>query len=180
LPAIALKQLFMEYLGAPTKFLELHPNPWLVLSQEARPKGDLTLRTNLYATDGQPLDMDAPEDIGTLSAMEIAKGKNNSFGLGITVGRTRNNDLFINDERISRFHAFFQVRDGAWVISDAGSRNGTFVDGTRLDPRRAAPLPARGRVDFGGYRARFFLPPQFVDFLRKATPPPRRTGKSAK
>jgi pSer/pThr/pTyr-binding forkhead associated (FHA) protein len=179
LPAIPLKELYHEYLGAPGRFLEQHPHPWLVLSQEARPKGDLTLRTNLYSTDGRLLTDDPTEDVESLSAMEVSKGKNNSFGLGVTVGRTRNNDLFINDERISRFHAFFQIRDGSWAISDAGSRNGTFVDGLRLDARRPHPLPARARLDFGGFRARFFLPPQFLDFLRKVPPAPRKPGRAA-
>ena len=36
----------------------------------------------------------------------------NAFGLMITLGRANNNDLVINDSRISKFHAYFrQVGD---------------------------------------------------------------------
>ena len=169
----------MEYLGEPARFPERHPHPWLVLSAELRPKGDLTLRTNLYSIDGKPLEDEALEDVADLAAVEVQKGPGNAFGLGITVGRTRNNDIFINDERISRFHAFFQQKEGVWVLSDAGSKNGTFVDGSRLDPRRAKPLPERAIIDFGGFRARFLSTTPFVELLRRAaiSKPPRPSKK---
>ncbi|MBI5547394.1 MAG: FHA domain-containing protein [Deltaproteobacteria bacterium] len=167
-----VKQLFLEYLGAPTRFLERHPHPWLVLSPNVRPKGDLSLRTSVYSLDGKPTEDDAPERIMELTAVEIAKRSINAFGLGITVGRTKNNDLYINDERISRFHAYFRVQESSWQLSDAGSKNGTFLDGTRLDQRRSQPLPPMAVLDFGGYRTRFFMPTPFTELLRKLTPHP--------
>jgi len=178
LAQFALKQIFLDYLGEPTGFLERHPHPWLVLSSDVRKKEDLSLRTTLYNLDGRPVEgTEPPTDPSDLLAVEVAKREINAFGLGITVGRTRNNDVVINDERISRFHAFFQARDGAWVLSDAGSKNGTFVDANKLDPRKPCPLPDRAMVDFGGYRARFFLPGSFAEFLRKTAPRgPARTS----
>lgn len=166
-----LKQLFRDYLDDPSGFQASHPHPWLVLSSDVRKKEDLSLRTTLYHLDeggaGAEPTTDDPLD---LVAVEVAKGDINAFGLGITVGRTRNNDIVINDERISRFHAFFQLRDGAWVVSDAGSKNGTTVEGDRLDPRKPCILPDRSSVDFGGYRARFFQPASFLEFLRRSAP----------
>jgi len=38
----------------------------------------------------------------------------------------------IDDERMSRDHAFVTTDRGVWVISDRDSRNGTFVDGERI------------------------------------------------
>jgi len=38
----------------------------------------------------------------------------------------------IDDERMSRDHAFVTTDRGMWVISDRDSRNGTFVDGERI------------------------------------------------
>ena len=54
----------------------------------------------------------------------------------ITVGRGHSNDLVINDFSVSRFHAF--VKEGGpghWLLQDAGSTNGSTVNG-RSVPRQ--------------------------------------------
>jgi hypothetical protein len=53
----------------------------------------------------------------------------------ITVGRTTNNDVVVEDPQVSKFHAFFRSVDGGLELSDAGSRNGTWIDGNRLLPK---------------------------------------------
>ncbi len=69
----------------------------------------------------------------------------------ITVGRTRNNDIILPDESVSKFHAFF--RDAAdvpadqpvpLVVQDAGSRNGTLLDGQTVPTARQGPALAVG------------------------------------
>jgi hypothetical protein len=59
----------------------------------------------------------------------------------VTVGRAAQNDLALGgDEYASSRHARFEPRaDGVWVV-DAGSTNGTFLNGARVDePRRLEP-----------------------------------------
>jgi pSer/pThr/pTyr-binding forkhead associated (FHA) protein len=59
----------------------------------------------------------------------------------LTIGRGAQNDLTLeHDDFASARHARFEPRrDGVWV-SDAGSTNGTYVNGARLSkPRRLAP-----------------------------------------
>ena len=51
----------------------------------------------------------------------------------ISIGRAQGADLQILDEGISRQHAAIVLRGGEAVIEDAGSRNGTFVNGKRID-----------------------------------------------
>ena len=58
-----------------------------------------------------------------------------TFPAMITVGRTANNDIVLADVTISKLHAFFQTPAGGLELCDAGSRNGTFVDGRRLPGR---------------------------------------------
>ncbi|MGC4115915.1 MAG: FHA domain-containing protein [Myxococcales bacterium] len=169
---LSLKTLYLEYLGAPSRFLNRHPHPWLVLASQIRPKEDLELRTSVYDMDADPALEESPESLAETLAAELVKREINAFGLGITVGRTKNNDVSINDERISRFHAYFRLTESGWTLSDAGSRNGTFVDGVQLDARRSRSLPEKGLLDFGGYRVRFFLPHAFVEFLRRVAPRP--------
>jgi len=47
----------------------------------------------------------------------------------ITVGRTSNNDVTIPDISISRFHAYFKRSETGFQVLDAGSTNGTTVNG---------------------------------------------------
>lgn len=80
-----------------------------------------------------------------------------TFPSMITVGRTENNDLVIADEQISKFHAFFRVVGERVELSDAGSRNGTFVGSRRLERRGAgAPLSPRDRFAFGAVEFQLF------------------------
>lgn len=67
----------------------------------------------------------------------------------ITVGRTSNNDLVIPDINISRFHAFFRSHPDRVELADAGSANGTSVNGKVLPPKGAATLLIPGdRIAF--------------------------------
>jgi len=64
----------------------------------------------------------------------------------VTVGRTPNNDIVLADVQISRFHAFLRVHPDRVEIGDAGSRNGTFVNGTRLVPKGPVGIVIPGDV----------------------------------
>jgi phosphoserine phosphatase RsbU/P len=48
-----------------------------------------------------------------------------------TIGRAEDCDAAINDFRVSRLHARLEEANGEYLIVDAGSRHGTFVNGTR-------------------------------------------------
>lgn len=91
----------------------------------------------------------------------------NAFPVGITVGRVDNNDLVLEDDSVSRFHAFFRFdeRDRTWLLTDAESRNGTWVDEQRLSPEQSAPVKDGSRLRFGDASLEFFLPPSFLRFL---------------
>ena len=80
-----------------------------------------------------------------------------TFPSMITVGRTDNNDLVVPDEQVSKFHAFFRLVGDRVEVSDAGSRNGTFVAGRRLEARGASvPVGARAKVAFGAIEFQLF------------------------
>ncbi|MBA3393453.1 MAG: sigma 54-interacting transcriptional regulator [Deltaproteobacteria bacterium] len=50
----------------------------------------------------------------------------------VAVGRSRSCDVRIDSERVSRTHAVFVRRGRDLEVSDAGSRNGTFVNGVTI------------------------------------------------
>jgi len=51
----------------------------------------------------------------------------------LTVGRDPKCDIFLNDVTVSRSHAVLEYNAGEVSVSDAGSLNGTYVNGVRVD-----------------------------------------------
>ena len=49
-----------------------------------------------------------------------------------SVGRDAGNDLVLNDEAASAKHAVVSFVDGEWWLEDAGSTNGTLLNGSRV------------------------------------------------
>src|SRR3974377_173565 len=54
----------------------------------------------------------------------------------VTIGREEGNQLRLNDERVSRFHAKVQTDNDDFVLTDLESTNGTRVNGTVVQIRR--------------------------------------------
>jgi len=54
------------------------------------------------------------------------------FTARLTVGRAPDNDLVIDDPRVSGNHAQLSFHKGRLQVMDLNSRNGTFVDGIRI------------------------------------------------
>lgn len=69
-----------------------------------------------------------------------------------TVGRHRNNDIVVSDPKVSSFHARFDRTLEGFVLVDLRSRNGSFVNGKRVD---AAVLQDGDEVRLGTARLRF-------------------------
>jgi hypothetical protein len=69
----------------------------------------------------------------------------NQLTLGREEGRA---DLVLDDPGVSRLHARFAVDQGAVVVEDLGSSNGTFVNGQRISG--SVELGAEDEVQLGG------------------------------
>jgi hypothetical protein len=50
----------------------------------------------------------------------------------VTIGRGLNNDIILEDPRISRQHAQLRYKSRRFLIADQGSTNGTYVNGTAV------------------------------------------------
>ena len=53
------------------------------------------------------------------------------------------------DDSVSRRHAEIRWTDGGYVIADFGSKNGTWVNGQRIDPNQPVRLRDGDRVAVG-------------------------------
>src|SRR5437588_6346287 len=60
----------------------------------------------------------------------------NELATPVTIGREEGNQLRLNDERVSRFHAKVQLDDNDYILTDLESTNGTRVNGAVVQIRR--------------------------------------------
>lgn len=67
----------------------------------------------------------------------------------LVVGRDSSADVTIADDSVSRRHAELHHVDGAWVVRDLGSSNGTFVNEQPLPTPTDRTLKAGDRLRFG-------------------------------
>ena len=71
-----------------------------------------------------------------------------------TVGRDLGNDVVLaDDDTVSRLHAVVEYLGPGWCVRDAGSANGTYVNGERLNAERL--LQPGDELGIGGARIVF-------------------------
>lgn len=73
-------------------------------------------------------------------------------GARISIGRSEDSDLTIDDASLSGNHAEIVAADGDYELTDLGSTNGTYIDGTRIE---SVTLKDRDHLLFGGIVATF-------------------------
>jgi hypothetical protein len=91
-------------------------------------------RTMIYSTAGrhvEPLEERARTRQQT--ALVLMGGRRLVVGpAGVTMGRSRQSDIMVDDPNVSRTHAEIRPRGGSWVLTDLNSTNGTRLNGRRL------------------------------------------------
>jgi hypothetical protein len=77
-------------------------------------------------------------------------------GKRLSVGRGKDNDLYLNDTTVSKIHAALVLnREGTLLVADTGSTNGTFVNGRRIAYGEARHIETGDIVAFGDVEVRF-------------------------
>jgi len=107
------------------------------------PREDPTTAT--YVIDEQTGEL-RPVDVGDVAAesgaLVIRAGGGRvgqSFplrGERLTIGRSPDAEIFLDDVTVSRDHAVLVQRSGAWYLDDSGSLNGTYVNRRRIDSHK--------------------------------------------
>ncbi len=78
----------------------------------------------------------APQAAQAILRISARDGRERTIQVGgapLTIGRSNDNVLVIDDGRVSRHHGRFQSRRGTLVYTDLGSTNGSRVNGVRVD-----------------------------------------------
>jgi pSer/pThr/pTyr-binding forkhead associated (FHA) protein len=100
----------------------------------------------------------------------------------VTVGRSLDNDIVLDDEHVSRKHAQLRRRYGQYVLYDSSSSGATTVNG---HPAEGTPLRHGDVLDFAGVKVRVEqldaaaqTPPDPLQVTTPMPHPPRRAGGS--
>ena len=106
-------------------------------------KEDVTTAT--YVIDDQTGEL-KPVDVGDVAAesgaLVIRSGGGRvgqSFplhGERMTIGRSPEAEVFLDDVTVSREHAVLVRRSGAWYLDDSGSLNGSYVNRRRIESHK--------------------------------------------
>ncbi|MEL6106277.1 MAG: sigma 54-interacting transcriptional regulator [Planctomycetota bacterium] len=75
-----------------------------------------------------------------------------SSPMEVVLGRSSSNDIAIRSEKASRQHARIWSASSGWMIEDLGSRNGTFVNGDRVESRE---LSEGDKIEIAGFSLEF-------------------------
>jgi pSer/pThr/pTyr-binding forkhead associated (FHA) protein len=124
------------------------------------PQEDTTTAT--YVIDDQTGEL-KPVDVGDVAAQSgalvVRSGGGRvgqSFpltGEKMTIGRSPEAGVFLDDVTVSREHATLVRRGGGWFLDDAGSLNGTYVNRQRVDSHRLAD---GDELQIGKFKLTFF------------------------
>jgi hypothetical protein len=92
--------------------------------------------------------MNGPLEAGPITPNLVLDGQPYAILSSPTrVGRQADNDIVLDDRRVSRHHAEMIERGGRWVVRDRDSTNGTSVNGKVV---KEAVLKPGDRISFGG------------------------------
>lgn len=101
---------------------------------------------------------------------KVVKCAANPFQSKIIVGRATNSDIVLDFQPISKFHAFFMKEPDVEVYSltDAESKNGTYLDGQKLEPNQKVFLSEGAVISFSQQVEMLYYSPQdFYDRLAR-------------
>jgi pSer/pThr/pTyr-binding forkhead associated (FHA) protein len=69
----------------------------------------------------------------------------------LSIGRSNDRDLTIDDDRVSRKHAHLERRGAEWYLVDDGSANGTTINRSKLPAGESRPVKAGDRIGIGPF-----------------------------
>jgi hypothetical protein len=110
------------------------------------------------AEEGDDAPADALEDLGITGPALVVRSGGGRAGETFhpegetTIGRSPDCGIFLDDVTVSRKHAVVSERDGAFLVEDQGSLNGTFVNRKRVE---SAQLEDGDELQIGKYRLTF-------------------------
>lgn len=71
-------------------------------------------------------------------------------GSSLTIGRSADADVVVDNTAISRKHTSLELKDGIYYLADLDSLNGTFVNGQKIE--KNVPVSENDRIELGKFK----------------------------
>ena len=154
-------------------FLGKHSDPILIFKlPEDTQDEDLTDTHTLSSSRVELAEKLTPAELQRLSRAEgyrVLRIRASGFdadGNTVSVGRSKISDLVVRHQTVSKEHASFRLMDdGRVVVRDLGSRNGTRLNGAKLQVDWEPTLESGDRITFGNVTLTYQTAEAFCDFL---------------
>jgi pSer/pThr/pTyr-binding forkhead associated (FHA) protein len=101
--------------------------------------------------------------VASAASLILPDGTERSLTREFAIGRAGDNDLAIEKPTVSRHHALVSEEGDRWFLEDRGSFNGTFVNGSRIQPGAKVPLRHGDRIGLGAESVVFSAPGSLID-----------------
>lgn len=157
-------------------FVAAHPHAWLVQDLQVFAGAGDPPSSNTAVDMGLQAGPDperlrrlylAPHQFGFVPLLKSAR---NPWTGRLLVGRAPTNDVVLRHPSVSKVHARLLPQGEGWALGDAGSTNGTWLDGRLLEPDApAVPLPSPCLVKVGSVVCLVLSSRQAFDALRPPT-----------
>ncbi len=156
-----ISSLAFRFNGADLEtFKKAHPHDWLLWEPGSwKPPASTTLVGMGLNTTPAPA---RPSGEALALALEPKKE-----GGGLTLGRGDDCDAVINDGTLSQLHlVFMQGPDATWTVRDAGSRNGSTLDGLKLEAGAPRTLKTGSKLTAAGVTFTYYGPAGMLQRLK--------------
>jgi hypothetical protein len=109
-----------------------------------------------------------PDELGESQFLVLPTAEKSGTIVRLAIGRSRDCDVRISGASVSKHHATMVIDrlNGEFFLHDEQSHNGTFVDGTRLDPGARLRVWSGSRIWFGATMFIFVEPPMIKQLAR--------------
>ena len=153
-----------------TGFKERYPAPFLL---ELNPEGG-ELSTG-DTTDFDPAKVRSDDWNPSLNSSKILH-----FGEGASFVAGRNSDSQVqcSHTTVSEQHCTFECFGSIWALKDEGSKNGTFINGRKLNPNEQSPLKFGTKIILGEAQFLFLSCEDAFDLIQELSKEPRIRPRS--
>jgi len=154
------------------QFVEQYPSPFLVQEldrQNGEEEKEFEFSTIHITKDELRSAVGGGSHSPDTPVYRVAKrATKNVFEGMINVGRAANNDIILDFQAVSKFHAYFtkDMATDSVYLTDADSTNGTFINGLRLRPHQKYVLGEGDALSFAQQaEVKYYTPGALYDLL---------------
>jgi hypothetical protein len=149
------------------EFRARHRYPFLLYPEKHGSSGFSTYHTRMAGRGGSANLGSTSREMRTFCV--LTPPQSGAASKKLLVGRAPEREFNIDHSTVSKRHAFILWEDEkqAWQLGDAGSTNGTFLNGQAVEAGEPVYLHDSNVVSFGDCDYLFFSPEGFIGLLKR-------------